>query len=290
MAGISSKALNGAVENKKKFQEQEFASKEFNDGSGLDMYEFKWRMHDPQIGRFWQVDPLAEKYMYNSIYAFSENKVTSHIELEGLESESIHRVNNPTLRAMMRENVQKAAEETKKSINNSGQVKVTLGTGVGLKGKVAGATVEVGVNGPQASVAMTAGGKTKGEGSLGGGGIELSIGQVKMKGGATVGSVEVSGDGVRSTALTGGVGAELLASQVKDENGNTNGKLGSNTLGETGIGVKLGVLGVDMKANLVEAGKSVIGVFSTIIEYTKERIKEGMPTFLGGYSTPQPKQ
>jgi hypothetical protein len=44
-------------------------------------------MHDPQIGRFWQVDPLAEKYVYNSTYAFSENKVVSHRELEGLEAQ-----------------------------------------------------------------------------------------------------------------------------------------------------------------------------------------------------------
>jgi RHS repeat-associated protein len=90
MNGISSKGLNGLVENKIKFQNQEFASKEFSDGSGLDIYEFKWRMHDPQIGRFWQVDPLSEKYFYNSTYAFSENKVIAHRELEGLEAENIN--------------------------------------------------------------------------------------------------------------------------------------------------------------------------------------------------------
>ncbi len=43
-------------------------------------------MHDPQMGRFWQVDPLADKYVYNSTYAFSENKVIGHVELEGLEA------------------------------------------------------------------------------------------------------------------------------------------------------------------------------------------------------------
>jgi len=35
------------------------------------------------------VDPLAEKYVHNAPYAFSENKVTSHVELEGLEAVSI---------------------------------------------------------------------------------------------------------------------------------------------------------------------------------------------------------
>lgn len=47
---------------------------------------FKWRNHKPDIGRFFNIDPLAEKYYYNSPYAFSENKVVAHVELEGLES------------------------------------------------------------------------------------------------------------------------------------------------------------------------------------------------------------
>ena len=73
--------------NRKKFEHQEF-----NGDLGLNLYEFKWRDHDPQIGRFLQIDPLADKYEYNSTYAFCENKVTSYIELEGLEAYAEWRV------------------------------------------------------------------------------------------------------------------------------------------------------------------------------------------------------
>ena len=83
MAGISSKALNfGRPTNK----ENTFQGQRFDDELGLNWIQFKWRNHDPQIGRFIEIDPLAEKYVYNSTYAFSENKVTGHVELEGLEA------------------------------------------------------------------------------------------------------------------------------------------------------------------------------------------------------------
>ena len=54
-------------------------------GAGIS-YNFEYRMHDPRVGRFFAVDPLARKYSWNSNYAFSENKVIAFIELEGLET------------------------------------------------------------------------------------------------------------------------------------------------------------------------------------------------------------
>ncbi|MEQ1676747.1 MAG: DUF6443 domain-containing protein, partial [Chitinophagaceae bacterium] len=82
-AGISSKALSfGEPKNK----EKTFQGQRFDDDLGINWIQFKWRNHDPQIGRFVEIDPLSEKYVYNSTYAFSENKVIVHVELEGLES------------------------------------------------------------------------------------------------------------------------------------------------------------------------------------------------------------
>ncbi|MGB3465778.1 MAG: RHS repeat-associated core domain-containing protein, partial [Cyclobacteriaceae bacterium] len=61
------------------FQGQEYQEE-------LGWHQYKWRNADPALGRFFNVDPLAEKFYYNSTYAFSENKVIRHVELEGLEA------------------------------------------------------------------------------------------------------------------------------------------------------------------------------------------------------------
>ncbi|MFC5193317.1 RHS repeat domain-containing protein [Algoriphagus aquatilis] len=74
----------GVKKNNWKFQSQESI-----DDLGLNWSSFKWRNHQPDIGRFFNIDPLADKYVHNSPYAFSENKVVAHVELEGLESVSI---------------------------------------------------------------------------------------------------------------------------------------------------------------------------------------------------------
>ena len=42
-------------------------------------------MHDPRVGRFFAIDPLAGDFPWNSPYAFSENRVIDGLELEGLE-------------------------------------------------------------------------------------------------------------------------------------------------------------------------------------------------------------
>ena len=65
------------------FQGQE-KDKELKNGDGNSI-NYKYRMHDPRVGRFFAVDPLAPKYPHNSPYAFSENRVIDGIELEGRE-------------------------------------------------------------------------------------------------------------------------------------------------------------------------------------------------------------
>ena len=66
-----------------KFQEQELQETGF--------YSFKWRQYMPDVGRFFNIDPLSEKYAYQSHYNFSENRVVDARELEGLEAEIINK-------------------------------------------------------------------------------------------------------------------------------------------------------------------------------------------------------
>jgi len=69
------------------FQGQEKDDEIKGEGNSLN---YKYRMHDARIGRFFAVDPLASSYPHNSPYAFSENSVIAFVELEGLENLSIH--------------------------------------------------------------------------------------------------------------------------------------------------------------------------------------------------------
>ncbi|GAB3433067.1 RHS repeat domain-containing protein [Niabella aquatica] len=79
--GISTRQTGNLHNKEKTFQDQQI-----DEDLDLNWVQFKYRNHDPQIGRFIEVDPLSEDYVHNSTYAFSENKVTAHLELEGLES------------------------------------------------------------------------------------------------------------------------------------------------------------------------------------------------------------
>lgn len=51
---------------------------------------FKYRMHDPRLNRFFAPDPLTKDYPYNSPYAYSENRLLDAVELEGLEAFFVH--------------------------------------------------------------------------------------------------------------------------------------------------------------------------------------------------------
>ena len=77
------------------FQGQEKDDELKGPGNSLN---YTFRMHDPRVGRFFATDPLAYSYPYNSPYAFSENDVISHVELEGGEKkDAVNKALTPTV-------------------------------------------------------------------------------------------------------------------------------------------------------------------------------------------------
>jgi len=52
---------------------------------GWNVSQYRWRNVMPDLGRFFNVDPLAEEYTKWSPYSFSGNQIIHTVELEGLE-------------------------------------------------------------------------------------------------------------------------------------------------------------------------------------------------------------
>ena len=90
--GLQHKGYNNTISSNGNSTAQKwgYQGQELTEDLGLNLQEFKFRMHDPAIGRFITIDPLAEDYNYQSPYNFSENRVIDAVEIEGLEAFFIH--------------------------------------------------------------------------------------------------------------------------------------------------------------------------------------------------------
>jgi RHS repeat-associated protein len=89
MAGISDKAIKtNYSENKFRYNEgTELQNKEFSDGTGLEVYDAGFRTLDPQLGRFSQIDPLADYAAAYSTYAYGGDNPVTNVDPEGLKED-----------------------------------------------------------------------------------------------------------------------------------------------------------------------------------------------------------
>ncbi len=89
-AGVQMKAIctrsAGKMENKYLYNGKELQSREFLDGSGLELYDYSARIYDAQLMRFHAVDPHAESYLSHNPYHYVFNNPTNSTDPTGMDT------------------------------------------------------------------------------------------------------------------------------------------------------------------------------------------------------------
>ena len=228
------------------FQGQEKDNEIKGEGNSIN---YKYRMHDPRLGRFFSVDPLASKYPWNSPYAFSENRLIDAVELEGLESALI---NNPYVNAAMNQDVIKHSSNFKASAENVFEISAgTQAAGVGVQLKVPN---YVSVKVEAKALSLTA--KTN---ALNSAGVELNAAEGTFELGVGDASYTKS-LGIGNYLLEGNTDGNISGDISLTDGGNTEANLGSNVSASDdswSIGATVGWVSLKVSTNLKAAGEAI---------------------------------
>ncbi len=83
--GLKIKGLNNTISSlgNSSAKKYKYNNKELQDELGLDWYDLGSRNYDASLGRFFNMDPLAENYSFQSVYAFASNNPISFVDING---------------------------------------------------------------------------------------------------------------------------------------------------------------------------------------------------------------
>ena len=85
IAGISSHKLGDGGEGKLSNPYQYNDKEMLDEDAGLNWYDYGFRNYDPQIGRFPQLDPMADEYPALTPFQYASNDPITNIDVDGLE-------------------------------------------------------------------------------------------------------------------------------------------------------------------------------------------------------------
>ncbi|WP_262502894.1 polymorphic toxin-type HINT domain-containing protein [Prolixibacter bellariivorans] len=88
--------IAGSSDNKYLYNGKELQDDAIGNGT-LDWYDYGARMYDAALGRFHTVDPLSEKYNFQSTYAYAANNPMKYIDFMGMKPDSANTQTNPAL-------------------------------------------------------------------------------------------------------------------------------------------------------------------------------------------------
>jgi len=85
--GLKHRGYNNVVSSNGNSVAQKFgySGKELNEELGLDWYDFGWRNFDASLGRWMNIDPMAEKYYDKSSYVYTLNNPVFFVDPDGRE-------------------------------------------------------------------------------------------------------------------------------------------------------------------------------------------------------------